>query len=389
MRKPFLTALSAVLCLNFSVCASAAVAEETAVETAVPATEISVADDFYSTEEGGLVPTYTDDTIEPSFTLSEEEYTGAVPEETFKVYPPDYIGGYEIVPATREDGTPIAKYLTMGDLYQAWFENEEYEYHYPDYVCGVWTETGDMSELVVAVTKDEAGEAGKQEILSLIENDASVKFTYQSYTYKELRQLQDELSQFMGDESGIYGMGVNQMDNKVHADIDMSNPNAEMYVEKLLGQYGDKLVFEAGSGITFDCQSEGLIDSVGGGMDGAVYTPSIGGDETVAEIGAGGGYQNVPTVTIEELGITTTITPAPASEPDNRLWIFAVCAAAVVVLGAVILFAVNRARVKQTTAGVVAEGGRLTAGDTETIVKKSVETPQRDILGAVMEEIEK
>ena len=127
MRKPFLTALSAVLCLNFSVCASAAVAEETAVETAVPATEISVADDFYSTEEGGLVPTYTDYTIEPSFTLSEEEYTGAIPEETFKVYPPDYIGGYEIVPATREDGTPIAKYLTMGDLYQAWFENEEYD----------------------------------------------------------------------------------------------------------------------------------------------------------------------------------------------------------------------------------------------------------------------
>lgn len=383
MRKPFLTALSAVLCLNFSVCASAAVAEETAVESAVPATEISVADDFYSTEEGGLVPTYTDDTIEPSFTLSEKEYTGAIPEETFKVYPPDYIGGYEIVPATREDGTPIAKYLTMGDLYQAWFENEEYEYHYPDYVCGVWTETGDMSELVVAVTKDEAGEAGKQEILSLIENDASVKFTYQSYTYKELRQLQDELSQFMGDESGIYGIGVNQMDNKVHANIDMSNPNAEMYVEKLLGQYGDKLVFEAGSGITFDCQSEGLIDSVGGGMDGAVYTTETGAYD------AGGGYQNVPAVTIEELGITTTITPAPASEPDNRLWIFAVCAAAVVVLGAVILFAVNRAIVKQTTAGVVAEGGRLTAGDTETIVKKSVETPQRDILGAVMEEIEK
>ena len=383
MRKPFLTALSAVLCLNFSVCASAAVAEETAVESAVPATEISVADDFYSTEEGGLVPTYTDDTIEPSFTLSEKEYTGAIPEETFKVYPPDYIGGYEIVPATREDGTPIAKYLTMGDLYQAWFENEEYEYHYPDYVCGVWTETGDMSELVVAVTKDEAGEAGKQEILSLIENDASVKFTYQSYTYKELRQLQDELSQFMGDESGIYGIGVNQMDNKVHANIDMSNPNAEMYVEKLLGQYGDKLVFEAGSGITFDCQSEGLIDSVGGGMDGAVYTPEIGAFD------AGGGYQNVPAVTIEEMAITTGITPAPASEPDNRLWIFAVCAAAVVVLGAVILVAVSRVRAKQTTAGVVAGGGRLTAGDTETIVKKSVEAPQRDILGAVMEEIEK
>ena len=110
------------------------------------------------------------------------------------------------------------------------------------------------------------------------------------------------------------------------------------------------------------------------------------GGEIVPEIG---GYQDTPAVTMEELGITTTITPAPASEPDNRLWIFAVCAAAVVVLGAVILVAVSRARAKQTTAGVVAGDGRLTAGDTETIVKKSVEAPQRDILGAVMEEIEK
>ena len=345
-----------------------------------PVIRIRKSDDSYilTVKSGGLLARE-----EYEINLSEEEYTGAVPEETFKVYPPDYIGGYEIVPATREDGTPIAKYLTMGDLYQAWFENEEYEYHYPDYVCGVWTETGDMSELVVAVTKDEAGEAGKQEILSLIENDASVKFTYQSYSYNELRQVQEEISPFMGDESGIYGIGVYEMDNKVHADIDMSNPNAEMYVEKLLGQYGDKLVFEAGSGIVLDCQTEGLIDSVGGGMDGAVYTPEIGAYD------AGGGYQDVPAVTIEELAITTTITPAPASEPDNRLWIFAVCAAAVVVLGAVILVAVSRARVKQTTAGVVAGGGRLTAGDTETIVKKSVETPQRDILGAVMEEIEK
>ena len=81
MRKLFLTALSAVLCFNFSVCASAAVAEETAVETAVPATEISVADDFSYAEEGGLVPTYIDETIEPpEFTLSDEEYTGALPE---------------------------------------------------------------------------------------------------------------------------------------------------------------------------------------------------------------------------------------------------------------------------------------------------------------------
>lgn len=360
-------------------------------ETSPPETAISVADEFSDTEEGGLVPTVIDDTIEPSFTLSEEDYTGAIPEETFKVYPPDYIGGYEIVPATREEGTPIAKYLTMGDLYQAWCASGEYEYNYPDYVCGVWTETGDMSELVVAVTKDEAGEAGKEEILSLIENDDSVKFTYQSYSYKELRQVQDEISSFMGDESGIYGLGVYEMENKVHADIDMSNPNAEMYVEKLLGQYGDMLVFEAGNGITLDAATVGIIDNAGGyGVDGGtVLTEETGGGIYATGINADGGYQDAPAVTMEELGITTTITPAPASELDNRLWIFAVCAAAVIVLGAVIAFAVNKSKAKQTTAGILADGGRLTVSDTEAIVRKTEEKPSGDILSTVMEKIEK
>ncbi len=370
-----------------------------AEETSPPETAISVAEEFSDAEEGGLVPTVIDDTIEPSFTLSEEYYTGALPEETtvsewVSVPDTDYFGADEIVPATREDGTPVAKYMTMGDLYQAWYASGEYEYYYPDYVCGVWTETGDMSQLVVAVTKDEAGEAGKEEILSLIENDDSVKFTYQSYSYKELRQVQDEISPFMGDESGIYGLGVYEMDNKVHANIDMSNPNAEMYVEKLLGQYGDKLVFEAGNGITLDCTTEGIIDSAGGGIDGAVYTPGIGdydagGGILATGINADGGYQYVPVVTMEELGITTTITPAPASEPDNRLWIFAVCAAAVLVLGAVIAFAVNKSKAKQTSAGILSDGGRLTVSDTEAVVRKTGEEPSRDILDAVMAEIEK
>lgn len=397
MRKIFSTILISALCLIFSVHASAeAVAFETSVATAVPETAISVAEEFSDTEEDGLVPTVIDDTIEPSFTLTEEDYTGAIPEETtvseWKNIPDtNAFGANEIVPAFREDGTPIVKYMTMGDLYQAWYASGEYEYYYPDYVCGVWTETGDMSELVVAVTKDEAGEAGKEEILSLIENDDSVKFTYQSYPYKELRQVQEEISQFMGDESGIYGIGVHEMDNKVHANIDMSNPNAEVYIKKLLAAYGDMLVFEAGNGITLDAAAVGIIDNAGGyGVDGgAVLTEETGGGIYATGINADGGYQDTPAVTMEELGITATITPAPASGPDNKLWIFAVCAAAIIVLGAVIAFAVNKSKAKQTTAGILADGGRLTVSDTEAIVRKTEEKPSGDILGGVMAEIEK
>ena len=396
MRKYILAALSVVLCLNFSICASAEDAVMTAVETAVPATETSVAEDFSYVEEGGLVPTYIDETIEPpEFTLSDEEYTGALPEHEEKG---EYISVFEktnnfgadgIVPATREEGTPIAKYMTMGDLYQAWYDM--YEYRYPDYVCGVWTETGDMSELVVAVTKDEAGEKGKEEILSLIENDDSVKFTYQSYSYKELRQVQEEISPLMGDSSGIFGLGVSEMENKVHADIDMSNPNAESVVEKLLAQYGDKVVFQAGGGITLDAETEGYVNSAGGDMDGAFYSPSIGEIEIVPETGgydAGGGYQEAPAVTMEEMAVITI--GATDTEQQDNTWVFAVCGAAVLVLGAVIAFAVSRARVRQTTAGTVTDGsGNLTRKDTERIVSESEEVPAKDIMNEIMKEIEK
>ena len=399
MKKAILSGICTALCFNFAIPVFAAA---TAVETAVPRTEISVAEPIEpmeifeydsSYEEGGFVPTHIDESITPSFTVA-EEYTGALPEETAVsegvVINNDIFGADEIVPAVREDGTPVAKYMTMGDLYQAWFASGEYEYNYPDYVCGVWTETGDMTELVVAVTKDEAGEAGKQEILSLIENDDSVKFTYQSYSYKELRQVQEELSSFMGDESGIYGIGVYEMENKVHADIDISNPNAEDYIRKFLGQYGDKLVFEAGGGITLDCQSEGLIDSAGGGYDGAIYTPGIG-------IDAGGGILTTgtddvagdivsPLVTQEELAAVTEI---GATGKSDNFPLFVLCAGAVLVLAAVIAVTVSRTRLKQTTSGVITEGGKLTAGDTEAIVAKSTEIPSRDILVAVMEEIEK
>lgn len=383
MKKAVLTVLAAVFMSNLAICAHAEAFEISVAEPIEPV-EISTSYDYETPfEEGGLVPTYIDETIISTATV--EEYTDefSPSEEEYIVVKDNSVFGVdEIVPAVREDGTPVAKYMTMGDLYQAWFASGEYEYHYPDYVCGVWTETGDMTELVVAVTKDEAGEAGKQEILSLIENDASVKFTYQSYSYKELRQVQEELSHFMGDESGIYGIGVYEMDNKVHADIDISNPNAEDYIRKFLGQYGDKLVFEAGGGITLDCQSEGLIDSVGGDMGEIIYTPSI---ET-GEYDAGGGYQNVPAVTVEELAAVTEISVTGKS--DN-FPVFAVCACAVLFMAAVIAVVISTTRLKQTTAGVIADSGKLTKGETEAVVVKTTEAPQMDILSAVMKEIEK
>ena len=384
MRKTFSALLISALCLNFSICASA---EAVAFETSMA-------------EEGGLVPTVIDESIEPSFTLPEEDYTGAIPEETFKVYPPDYIGGNEIVPSTRDDDIPIAKYMTMADLYQDWYASGKYEYNYPDYVCGVWTETGDMSELVVAVTKDEAGEKGKEEILSLIENDDSVKFTYQSYTYKELRQVQDEITSIMGDGTGIYGIGVNETENRLEAYIDITNPNAETVMWKFLGAYGDMIVFETGDGNIFDATTENMIIAAGGSDAPAVTIAGenydIGGETGYEEAAGGGIYavgtntdgiaSDAPAVTMEELAAVTEISVTGAKQ-DNT-WIFAVCVAAVLVIAVVVAVAVNKGRAKQTTAGIVIDGTKLSVSDTERFVTESKEIPDKDILGAVMDEIE-
>lgn len=351
-----------IICMGFCLCmTSVASAEEVLYETTqateepVIMTEISEADDYSYAEEGGLVPTYIDNTIVPEFTLSEEGAVETPPDNmpSFVATDSEVFGADGIVPAEREEGVYFAD---MSELYFYWHSSEKNEYIYPDYVCGVWTETGDMSELVVAVTKDEAGEAGKEEILSLIENDSSVKFTYQSYPYHELRKIQEEITPLMGDASGIYAIGVYEMDNKVHADIDMSNPEAENYVKKLTAAYGDKIVFEGGSGIVHDIASEALS------YDGAI--PATGATET--------GIVNVG-----------------GEESVNNLWVFAVCGV-VVIFAVAVLFIVHRARLRQTVTGTYTEKtATLSRKDTERLVAETMEIPSDDILNKLKKEIEK
>ena len=81
------------------------------------------------------------------------------------------------------------KYSTMGALYQAWGGYEGY----PDYVCGAWSTDGGMDNLTVAVTDDKAGEQGREEILSQLQDHSSVTFTTQTYSYRQLQQVMDEI----------------------------------------------------------------------------------------------------------------------------------------------------------------------------------------------------
>jgi len=251
------------------------------------------------------------------------------------------------------------------------------QYYYPDYVCGVWTETGDMSELVVAVTKDEAGEAGKEEILSLIENDNTVKFVYQTYSYTELRDIQEELSPLMAD-NGVYGLGVDEMNNRVNVDVDMNHPNINAFMEECNAKYGDRVYFEAGSEIILEA--------------GEVFTPTVGAvtsEETFTPVEIGGVF------TVEETykapdengadGAAVITIGASENKADNP-WIFVLCAAVVVFLAGMV-FVLNKNKAKQTTAGTIVGGTSLNLRETEKLVFESAETPSGKVFEEVMKEI--
>jgi len=356
MRKIISSVISAALCFGFAVTASA--------------------------EEGGLVPTVKGEGDGTSYSKEyieehAEEYAAEGEIIVPKTSITKHFGANEPVPAVRDDGEPIVKYLDMGELYHAWHRDTANKYGYPDYVCGVWTETGDMSELVVAVTKDEKGNAGKEEILSLIENDNTVKFVYQIYSYTELRDIQEELSPLMAD-NGVYGLGVDEMNNRVNVDVDMNHPNINAFMEECNAKYGDRVYFEAGSEIILEA--------------GEVFTPTVGAvtsEETFTPVEIGGVF------TVEETykapdengadGAAVITIGASENKADNP-WIFVLCAAVVVFLAGMV-FVLNKNKAKQTTAGTIVGGTSLNLRETEKLVFESAETPSGKVFEEVMKEI--
>lgn len=176
----------------------------------------------------------------------------------------------ENVPSSRDrlDGLPDGdgRYATAGDLYQAWqmSSGENRDSPYPSYVCGVWSSDGGMENLTVAVTKDEAGEAGKEEILSQIADTDTVAFTYQSYPYAQLWAIQLELEQNMGGETGVYTLGIDEMENCVDIGIDPQAPGSQAFMLECQEKYGDQISFETMNGPISTATAEERFDRGGG-----------------------------------------------------------------------------------------------------------------------------
>ncbi len=135
-----------------------------------------------------------------------------------------------------------AQYATAGDLYQAWAED------LPDYICGVWSTDGGMNNLTFGVQNNASGNAGKQEILELIENDSTVTFVYQEFSRNYLLQIQKEIDkEYLGKETGLIYTGLYDMDNCIKfgiKDEKKDDPETQKMVEEILNKYGNAVSVE-------------------------------------------------------------------------------------------------------------------------------------------------
>ena len=234
-------------------------------------------------------------------------------------------------------------YPTLFDLFQTWANDG-----YPDYVTGIWSNDGSSYNLTVGVVEGAAGEAGKQEILNLIENDASVTFTTQAYSYNYLMQIQDELTPyFKQEELGMVGSGIYDSENHVEIDFLTQKANDETtlnFIAELQQKYGDAISVS--------------------------YTE---------------GY----TLLTEEIKLTTSPTPSTAGKTSySPLLVAGLILIPLLIFGAYFALRKRFVPVLQTNAGwTVTKTGTLSMKEVEELVKDSSLTVSKDVDERVMERI--
>lgn len=144
------------------------------------------------------------------------------------------------VGAAESDALPDGHFATAADLFGYW--ESTYPPQYPDYICGVWTDNGTSYPLTFSVTDNAAGRAGKKEILRLLADDQSVKFTTDRYSRNFLMQVMEEITPYFSQDLGLAGLGVYDMDNHVGLEILQSYADREetkQFLKDLKKRYGD------------------------------------------------------------------------------------------------------------------------------------------------------
>lgn len=134
-----------------------------------------------------------------------------------------------------------AKYRTAGDLYEAWYNN------LPDYICGVWSTDGGTSNLTFGIQNNETGNAGKQEILELVENDASVTFVYQEFGRNYLLGIQKEIDGYFEKDLGLISTGLDDINNCIALGISKERKDSadtQNMIEEITEKYGKAVSVE-------------------------------------------------------------------------------------------------------------------------------------------------
>lgn len=136
-----------------------------------------------------------------------------------------------------------ARYKDASELYGFWLD-----YGYPDYICGVWSTHGG-SELTFGIQNTKEGNAGKQEILDLIENDSSVSFAYQKHSMNYLKEIEQDWWRCVEKNTSewLLGVGISHSENVFKITIrekSIKNDAVVKTVSNLSEKYGDAVAFE-------------------------------------------------------------------------------------------------------------------------------------------------
>ena len=105
------------------------------------------------------------------------------------------------VGAAQTDALPDGHFATSDELYQYW--NSTYPPQYPDYIGGVWTDNGTTYPLTFALTDDAAGQAGKQEILRLRDEGATIIFS--THNMSSVEEICDHITLINKSENILSG----------------------------------------------------------------------------------------------------------------------------------------------------------------------------------------
>lgn len=146
---------------------------------------------------------------------------------------------FPVAAAAEENGI----YENAGDLYEAWVSGD----CVPDYITAVISTDGGTDNLTFGLVEGEAGEKGRQEILSLVRDDSTVTIMYQTYSRNELDRILDEITnEYFGMDLGLVTAGVSEGANKLILEVKLEykeNADTLQMIQEITERYGDKVSF--------------------------------------------------------------------------------------------------------------------------------------------------